>query len=103
MHKQATPADGWQRWQVQSLLGEAIAADPSRYAEAEQLLLEAAGQMALQPDADEPALRHIAKTRARLASLYESWDKPELAAEWRADQSGQSPPAPAAQVSTSSE
>lgn len=85
--------DNWRRWIAQSFLGEAIAADPKRYADAERLLLEAAEKLASSPDASDRHKSDVADVRQRLANLYHAWGKEGDEAKWR----------PAAAASNSSE
>jgi serine/threonine-protein kinase len=65
-----------QRAVVESALGEALTAQ-GRYAEAETLLLGALPSL--------EAVRHedVARTRERLAALYDAWGRPEDAARYR--------------------
>ncbi len=75
--------DDWQTFSSRSLLGASFAAQ-GNYAEAEPLLLSGYDGMrqreeSIPPDG-KPRLKETCK---RLVQLYESWGKPEKAAEWR--------------------
>jgi serine/threonine protein kinase len=73
----------WSRFSVAARLGEALAAQ-RKFAEAEPLLLlgyEGLTQRSSTiPAAKRGCVRHAAE---QLARLYEAWDKPEKAAQWR--------------------
>jgi serine/threonine protein kinase/Tfp pilus assembly protein PilF len=73
------PAGDWRIAQVQSLLGAALI-EQARYAEAEPLLLTAAG--ALRPIPGPEASERVAN-RARLAALYLATHRPREAASYR--------------------
>jgi eukaryotic-like serine/threonine-protein kinase len=75
--------DSWERFRAESLLGASLAGE-KKYAEAEPLLLEGYQGMYVQKDKMGVAYRyHIDRAREWLAQLYQSWGKPEKAAEWR--------------------
>ena len=61
------------------MLGEALSGQ-GKHAEAEPLLLEGFEKMA-PPD---PLAFRKSEALDRIVTLYESWKKPEKAAEWRA-------------------
>ncbi|HEX5052448.1 MAG TPA: tetratricopeptide repeat protein [Planctomycetota bacterium] len=71
--------DSWLRYNAMSLLGSALLGQ-GKHAEAEPLLLE--GYEKMQPPAEAAARKTDAL--ARVIALYESWGKPEEAADWRA-------------------
>ncbi|MBN2130717.1 MAG: tetratricopeptide repeat protein [Sedimentisphaerales bacterium] len=60
--------------------------EQARYADAEPLLLQEFQRRAEQFGPDHS---HTVETRNRLVSLYESWNKPEEAARWRAKPGGE--------------
>jgi len=73
------PPGDWRIAQAQSLLGASLIAQ-QRYAEAEPLLLAAAAALRPIPGAQD---RERAANRARLASLYDTVGRPQLAANYR--------------------
>ncbi|HRX84561.1 MAG TPA: tetratricopeptide repeat protein [Phycisphaerae bacterium] len=75
--------EDWARWDAQSLLGEALAADATRHEEAETVLREAAERMVEASDGSTSDQARIAATRTCLAGLYDAEQKPEEAAKWR--------------------
>jgi len=76
-------ADSWERYWSQNLLGASLAGQ-SQYAEAESLLVSGYQGMlqreAAIPLEDRPVLSQAGE---RIVQLYEKWEKPEKAAEWR--------------------
>ncbi|HRX86850.1 MAG TPA: serine/threonine-protein kinase, partial [Phycisphaerae bacterium] len=68
-------ADAWVRWNAASLLGEALAADPARNADAEKLLHEAMDWMTAHADADPKSYQRVDEIRACLARLSTVQDK----------------------------
>ena len=75
--------DGWWKFQTMSQLGAALAG-LGRHPEAEPLLVR--GYEGLKTrEAKIPSLRkrHLPEAAARIVPFYESWGKPEKAAEWR--------------------
>jgi eukaryotic-like serine/threonine-protein kinase len=76
-------ADSWERYWSQNLLGASLAGQ-SQYVEAEPLLV-AGYQGMLQREAAIPLedRRVLSQAGERIVQLYESWEKPEKAAEWR--------------------
>jgi serine/threonine protein kinase/predicted Rdx family selenoprotein len=81
--KPVVPA--WQVANVKSMLGEALAGQ-KRYSEAEPLLL--AGRAGLKEhEAEMPpeAKVRVREALLRLIGLYEAWDKPQEAAQWRTE------------------
>jgi tetratricopeptide (TPR) repeat protein len=79
----STSLDSWLRFNCQSLLGADLMAQ-KKYEEAEPLLLSAYEGM-LQREASIPAGDRFLLERAGrwVVQLYEGWEKPEEAAEWR--------------------
>ena len=73
------PPGDWRIAQAQSLLGASLIAQ-KRYAEAEPLLVAAAAMLKPIPGAQD---RERLATRARLASLYDTVGRPQLAANYR--------------------
>jgi tetratricopeptide (TPR) repeat protein len=71
----------WAIWGTASRLGEAIAGQ-GRFEEAEPFLVDAYTKMK-PPNAPWPLSRKR-EALERVVKLYEAWDKPEKAAEWRA-------------------
>jgi serine/threonine protein kinase len=83
LYKGSEFPNDWPRWNAQSLLGQAIAADQDRYDEAEALLLEAAEHAVNLPDVNNDTEAHVAKLRQRLVSFYENCGKLDEAMKWR--------------------
>ena len=76
-------ASGWQRYDIQSMLGATLAAQ-GKFADAEPLL--AAGYQGLtERKSTIPFENRSATEQAgeRVVRLYQDWSKPEIAAEWR--------------------
>jgi tetratricopeptide (TPR) repeat protein/predicted Ser/Thr protein kinase len=82
-NSEKTAADSWERYWSQNLLGASLAGQ-SQYAEAEPLLVSGYQGMlqreAAIPLEDRPVLSQAGE---RIVQLYEKWEKPEKAAEWR--------------------
>ena len=78
-----TAADSWERYWSQNLLGASLAGQ-SQYAEAEPLLVSGYQGM-MQRQAAIPLEDRLVLSQAgeRIVQLYENWEKPEKAAEWR--------------------
>lgn len=75
--------DDWQRYRAESLLGESLAGQ-KKYAEAEPLLLEGyQGMLARKDRIDAPSRYHLELAHQWLVQLYQSWGKPDKAAEWK--------------------
>jgi tetratricopeptide (TPR) repeat protein len=78
-----TASDSGERYRSQSLLGASLAAQ-RKYAEAEPLIISGYEGMTRRatamPFEDRPIVEQAAD---RIVQLYESWGKPEKAAEWR--------------------
>jgi eukaryotic-like serine/threonine-protein kinase len=75
--------DDWQRFRAESLLGASLAGQ-KKYAEAESLLLEGYRGMATRKDRIAVSdWYHLDRAREWLVQLYQAWDKPVEAAEWR--------------------
>jgi tetratricopeptide (TPR) repeat protein len=79
LRRQASSADDLSVATVESALGECLTAQ-RRFDEAESLLLPASETLKRRLPADDS---RVAETRTRLAGLYESWGKPELAEKHR--------------------
>ena len=81
-YEKAAP-DDWQRYNSQALLGASLAGE-KKYAEAEpQMIAGYQGmlkQQATMTAADKPALSGAGQ---RIVKLYQDWNRPEKAAEWR--------------------
>lgn len=79
-----TAPDTWQRYRCQGLLGASVAGQ-AKYADAEPQLISGYQGMlqreATVPFEDRPKVEQAGE---RIVQLYESWGKPEKAAEWRA-------------------
>jgi hypothetical protein len=73
------PQGDWRIAQAQSLLGASLIAQ-KRYAEAEPLLVAAAANLKPIPGAQD---RERLANRARLALLYDTVGRPQLAANYR--------------------
>jgi tetratricopeptide (TPR) repeat protein len=78
-----TSPDAWNRYYFQGLLGASLAGQ-KRFAEAEPFLVSGREGM-LQRAATVPAVRLslVVQAGQRIVQLYESWGKPEQAADWR--------------------
>ena len=77
------PRNPWLRPQTLSLLGECLAGQ-QKYAEAEPLLVAGyEGLKASEATIPIAARKHLAEALARIVQLYEAWNKPEQAAQWR--------------------
>jgi len=85
IRRRVIPDSDWRIWNTQSLLGEAIAADPARFVEAERLLVEAAKRIDPPAELGEIGAQRVAEARPRLVNLYEAWGKPKEAAKWHAE------------------
>jgi serine/threonine protein kinase/tetratricopeptide (TPR) repeat protein len=76
----ALPQGHWTIFDSQSVLGANLAAQ-GKLDDAERLLLDGYAGMKDNPDAPPGLLREALE---RIGELYEAWDKPDQAAEWRA-------------------
>jgi hypothetical protein len=75
--------DDWQRFRAESLLGASLAGQ-HKYGEAEPLLLEGYQGMAARKERiDVPDGYHLDRAREWIVQLYQAWNQPEKAAEWR--------------------
>jgi serine/threonine protein kinase/Tfp pilus assembly protein PilF len=75
--------DDWQRFRAESLLGASLAGQ-KKYAEAEPLLLEGyQGMVARKERIGMPDWYHLDRAREWIVQLYQAWNQPEKAAEWR--------------------
>ena len=91
IRRRVLPGNGWRAWNTQCWLGEAITADPARFAEAEQLLIQGHAKL----EATLPESRRavfLPETIERLVKLYQAWDKPEEAEKWRGKLAAAAPP-----------
>lgn len=74
--------DDWQRFRAESLLGASLAGQ-KKYAEAEPLLLSGyQGMLARKNRMAVPDWYHLDRASEWIVQLYQSWGKPEKAAEW---------------------
>jgi eukaryotic-like serine/threonine-protein kinase len=75
--------DDSQRFRAEALLGASLAG-LKKYAEAEPLLLEGyRGMLARKVRIGFPDLYHLERAKEWIVQLYQEWDKPKEAAEWR--------------------
>jgi eukaryotic-like serine/threonine-protein kinase len=75
--------DDWQRFRAESLLGASLSGR-KKYAEAEPLLLEGYDGMLARKDLiDVLDWYHLDRAREWIVQLYQSWGKPQKAAEWK--------------------
>jgi hypothetical protein len=76
-------SDPWNQHWSQSLLGASLTGQ-HKFAEAEPFLVDGYRGMTQQEDASSIANQtEIGNAGQRIVELYESWGKPEKAAEWR--------------------
>jgi tetratricopeptide (TPR) repeat protein len=81
--RQEKQPDDWTTFQIQSLLGEALAGQ-QKNAEAEPMLLEGyEGMKALEKTMPPNGKARLADALERIVKLYDGWGKPEQAATWR--------------------
>ena len=79
-----TAPDNWKRYNLESMLGGALAGE-KKYAEAEPLMLSGYDGMKERESKLSPAVVPLFREDAeRVTQLYVAWGKPEKAAEWRA-------------------
>jgi tetratricopeptide (TPR) repeat protein len=76
-------ARDWRLGSTESLLG-AVYTRLSHFAEAEAHLLRATAFLPVHPGAEGPEAQEARANRERLADLYETWDRSEKAAPYRA-------------------
>ena len=75
--------EDWERYRAESLLGASLAGH-KKYTEAEPLLLEGyQGMLARKDRIGAPDWYHLDRAREWVVQLYQAWDKPAKAAEWR--------------------
>src|SRR5262249_48087241 len=80
---EAKRPEEWSRFDTVSRLGASLLAQ-KKYSEAEPLLLSGyAGLKAREASIPLPSRDRLAEAGDRLVQLYEAWDKPERAREWR--------------------
>ena len=90
-----SPAATVPMFNVQSLLGRALAGQ-KMYGEAETLLVQAyKGLVAHEDEIPKTDLRRLAQAGESIVALYETWGRPGEAAEWRAKVARASKPTPA--------
>ena len=76
--------DEWSTFNTRSLLGGSLLGQ-KKYAEAEPLIVAGyEGMKAREARIPPAARRRLTDAAERVVKLYETWDKPEKAAEWRA-------------------
>ncbi len=74
--------DNWKRYNLESLLGEALMGE-KKYVEAEPLLLSGyQGMKEREGKMTAPARVFVQEDGERLVELYKAWGKPKQAAEW---------------------
>jgi serine/threonine protein kinase len=79
-----TRPDHWKQYYLQSLLGAALTGQ-KRYAVAEPLLLSGYAGLIQRKDAIPlPNMSGLADAGKWIVQLYQAWDQPDRAAEWRA-------------------
>jgi len=75
--------DSWQRFDLESILGAAIAGQ-GKFEEAEPLLLQAyAGLNERRESIPAGATSSLESASERIETMYESWNRPAKAAEWK--------------------
>ena len=80
---ESTKADGWDRYNCQSLLGASLAAQ-KRYSDAETLVVSGYGALkAREPSIPRENRIAVERAGARVVQLYTEWGKTEQASEWR--------------------
>jgi tetratricopeptide (TPR) repeat protein len=78
-----TQPDDWSRFRAESLVGASLAGQ-KKFAEAEPLLLDGyQGMVARKTRIPVPDWYHLARARDWIVQLYQGWNKPVQAAEWR--------------------
>jgi serine/threonine protein kinase/tetratricopeptide (TPR) repeat protein len=81
-YRKKQPED-WQRFRTESLLGASLAGK-SEYAEAEPMLLEGyQGMLSRKDRIGVPDWYHLDRASEWIIQLYQAWDKPDKAAEWK--------------------
>jgi hypothetical protein len=82
IHQQKEP-DAWTTFNMQSLLGGALASQ-QKYAEAEPLLLQGyQGMKERETKFPAASKMYLTMSLERLVQLYEAWGKPDDAAKWK--------------------
>jgi eukaryotic-like serine/threonine-protein kinase len=83
IREKATPDDWW-RYDASSLLGEALLGQ-GRYAEAEPLIVAGyEGMKAREARIPVPERSRLREAAERIVRLFEAWNKPDQATEWKA-------------------
>jgi serine/threonine protein kinase len=81
--RQKIQPDDWTTFEAKSLLGEALL-EQKKYIDAEPLLLSGyQGLKEREAKIPSPEKVHLKEALKRLVRLYETWDKPDKAAQWR--------------------
>ncbi len=81
--RESKEPDKWTTFNTKSLLGGALLGQ-KKYEQAEPLIIAGyEGLKARESKVPKNAKAQVADARDRVIALYESWDKPEKAAEWR--------------------
>jgi serine/threonine protein kinase/Tfp pilus assembly protein PilF len=75
--------DNWLRYNAVSMLGGALQGQ-KKHTEAEPLLLQGYEGMKKRESQIPPGSTRLPEAAERLVQLYDAWDKPEQAAQWRA-------------------
>jgi tetratricopeptide (TPR) repeat protein len=82
IRKRAAP-DDWSTYNAQALLGGSLLGQ-KKYDEAEPLLIRGyEGLIARAAKVPTPARHNLTEAGARIVQLYDAWEKPDKAAEWR--------------------
>jgi tetratricopeptide (TPR) repeat protein len=83
LEMRAKNPDAWQTFNSKSMLGGALLGQ-KKYADAEPLLLDGYEGMKKREKTIQPVgLPRLKEAGARIVELYEAWDKPDKAKEWR--------------------
>jgi eukaryotic-like serine/threonine-protein kinase len=84
--------DDWQGFRAESLVGASLAGQ-KKYGEAEPLLIEGyQGMVARESRMTAGNRYHLDRAREWIVELYQAWDKPEKAAEWKKRSTERGPP-----------
>jgi tetratricopeptide (TPR) repeat protein len=83
LHEACSPGTSWTAFYCQGLRGAVLAGNRS-FQEAEPLLLEGYDGLVQQKSKMPPErMQHVREAAERIVRLYEEWQKPELALEWK--------------------
>src|SRR5207247_5441043 len=78
-----TAPDAWERFNVRSMLGDALAGQ-KRYADAEPLLVSGYdGMSQRQATTTSPTRFTVEQAGEAVVKLYQDWGKPDQVAEWK--------------------